>query len=208
MRAVAACLALASALTAARAVADGPPPHVHHDAIEGDAPLSDRSVYQLGGVWTDANGQPFRLAQLRGKPVLALLFYGTCQSACPILVRDIQRVDALLAPGEREAVRYLLVTFDPAVDTPERLAAYAREHGLEDERWTLLSGAPDQVRELAAVLGVRYRPTGDGQFSHTQRISLLDREGVQVEKFDGLDRPLEPIVKRAGQEIARTAGGH
>lgn len=200
-------LFVALALAAAPALAEEPPPHVHPDALAGDAPLADRSVYQLDGEWTDAHGQPFRLAQLRGKPVLALLFYGTCQSACPILVRDLQRIDALLPPEDRKRVRYLLVTFDPAIDTPERLAAYAKAHALEDGRFTLLAGTPDQVRELAAVLGVRYRATGDGQYGHTQRITLLDREGVLVESFDGLDRPLEPIAARTREAIARPAAG-
>ena len=60
-----------------------------------------------------------------------------------------------------------------------------------------MHGAPDQVRELAATLGVRYRPTGTGQFSHTMRIVLLDRAGVPVEHWDGLSRPLEPIAAAA-----------
>jgi protein SCO1/2 len=207
MRVRASRLILALMLAAAPVRAQDPPAHVHGQTIEGDAPLADRSVYQLKGVWTDAMGRPFRLSELRGKPVLALLFYGTCQSACPILVRDLQRIDEQLKAPERQGVRYLMVTFDPAVDTPERLAAYATEHGLDTSRWTLLNGAPDQVRELAAVLGVRYRATGDGQYSHTQRIVLLDREGVVVEKFDGLDRPLEPIVARTRKEIVPGAAG-
>ena len=201
MRARTVCLVLAAVFAATPAVAEEPPAHVHGEALEGDTPLAERSVYQLSGAFTDAHGRPFRLSELRGKPVLALLFYGTCQSACPILVRDLQRIDASLSPVEQQGVRFLLVTFDPAVDTPERLAAYAKEHGLGTTRWTLLNGTPDQVRELAAVLGVRYRATGDGQYSHTQRIVLLDREGVVVEKFDGLDRPLEPIVARTRKEI-------
>ena len=117
------------------------------------------------------------------------------------LERERQIVE--LSPEERAGLRYLLVTFDPAVDTPERLAAYAREHGLAGDRWTLARGTPDQVRELAAVLGVKYRSTGDGQYSHTQRITLLDRDGVVIEKFDGLDRPLGPIVARTKQGLAR-----
>jgi protein SCO1/2 len=169
--------------------------HHHHAAIEGTAPLPDRSVYQLGGAWTDQNGRPFRLERLRGSPVVALMFYGTCKQAYPILVEDLKRLDALLAPAARERTRYLLVSFDPSRDTPARLAAYARERGLDPARWTLLHGAPEQVRELAMVLGVRYRPTGDGEFNHTMRITLLDRDGVAVERVDGLRQPLEALAK-------------
>jgi protein SCO1/2 len=202
-----ALLGMATAPAAAEpGAAEHERPHVH-EAMAGDAPLPGRSLYQLTGAWTDAAGRPLQLAALRGRPVLVLLFYGTCQSACPVLVHDLQRVDERLSPEQRSGLRYLLVTFDPEVDTAERLAAYASEHGLEGDRWTLARGTPDQVRELAAVLGVRYRPTGNGQFSHTQRITLLDREGVILENFDGMDRPLGPIVEAARRSVGAPPAG-
>lgn len=181
--------------------------HHAHESLSGDSPLPGRSLYQLSGAWTDASGRTLRLADLRGRPVLVLLFYGTCQSACPILVRDLQRVDEQLSPAERAGLRYLLVSFDPEIDTPPRLAAYAKEHGLTGDRWTLAHGGAGEVRELAAVLGVKYRATGDGQYSHTQRITLLDRDGTVAEEFDGIDRPLDPIVVRTRQELAKAAAG-
>ncbi len=213
---VAVSVALAVAVAPAVAEPDSADPgagehehHQHHvhENLAGDAPLPGRSVYQLAGAWTDAAGRPFQLSALRGKPVLVLLFYGTCQSACPVLVHDLQRVDEKLSPEERAGLQYLLVTFDPTVDTPERLAAYAKEHGLASDRWTLARGTPDQVRELAAVLGVKYRATGDGQYSHTQRITLLDRDGVVSEKFDGMDRPIDPIVDAARRSVAAAPAG-
>ena len=175
--------------------------HVHRD-LAGSEP-SGLSLYQLEGQWTAASGESVELATLRGSPVLLLLFYGTCDYACPLLVHDLQKVDTLLDPATRDRVRFALVTFDPERDTPERLAAYGREHGLDPPHWLLLHGSPDQVRELAASVGVRYRPTGTGQFSHTMRIVLLDREGAAVEHWDGLERPLEPIAAAASALAAR-----
>ena len=167
--------------------------HTHRD-LAGGAP-AELSLYQLAGRWTKPDGATLELAELRGKPVLLLLFYGTCDYACPLLVHDLERVAELL-PSDA-GVRFVLVTFDPERDTPARLAAYARQHELDPLSWTLLHGDPEQVRELAAATGVRYRPTGTGQFSHTMRILLLDREGVVVEHWDGLERPVEPIAARA-----------
>jgi protein SCO1/2 len=169
--------------------------HHEHKEVPGSAPLPDRSVYQLEGAWTDQNGRPFRLGDLRGHPVVALMFYGTCTQACPILVHDAQRLDEMLDPAARERTRYLLVTFDPARDTPERLTAYARERKLDPARWTLLHGSPDQVRALAMVLGVKYRPAAGGEFNHTMRITLLDREGVAALHVDGLRQPLDSLAK-------------
>jgi protein SCO1/2 len=191
-----------AALGAGAPEADPHAGHASHSDLPGATPLASESVYQLEGSWTAAPDRSMPLAALRGKPVVLLLFYGTCQSVCPILVRDVQRIEAALAPEERDAARFVLVTFDPEVDTPERLAAYARDHELAGERWTLLHGSPEQVRELAAVVGVRYRPSGGGQYAHTQRITLLDREGRVAAHADGLERSLDDIVARLRVQLA------
>lgn len=161
-----------------------------------------RSLYQLEGSWTDQNGRAFQLGSLRGSAVVLALFYGTCDSVCPIVVRDMKKLEALLPESDRARTRFVLVTIDPAVDTPEHLLAYARENQLDLARWSLLAGSADQVRVLAKLLGVKIRPAGDGQYSHTIRIHLLDREGVWIDHADGLERPLEPIAKRVSALLA------
>jgi protein SCO1/2 len=168
---------------------------VLHPAVPGEAPLPDRSIYQLEGAWTNPRGGMFRLAELRGKPVLVLLFYGTCEHACPILVHDLEEIEGQLAPSARAELRFLLVTFDPKIDTPQRLVEYADEKGLDPSRWLLPHGTPQQIRALSLVLGSRYRPIGSGQFSHTSRISLLDREGVVVAQIDGLNADAASILE-------------
>lgn len=166
----------------------------HGEPLPGDDPLPDRSLYQLEGDWTDAAGRAAPLSRLRGTPVFVAMFYGTCTSVCPALIEDMKRVEASLSEADRARTRFALVTFDPAQDTPEQLLALARKRELDPSRWTLLHGKPDQVREVAAVLGVRYRPIGDGHFSHTARISLLDAEGVVVSQADGVERPTEQLT--------------
>lgn len=193
---------LASAGAGAARADDAPMDHAAHPALPGDAPASDRSLYQLDAPWTDAQGRTVRLGSFRGAPVLLVLFYGTCTSVCPVIVRDLQRVEALLSPADRARTRFVLVTIDPAVDTPERLRAYAEKHGLDPARWALLHGSDDEVRVLANVLGFRYRPTGNGQYSHTIRIYLLDAGGVVADHYDGLTRPVEPIAARVHELLA------
>lgn len=209
-----ACLLLAAPLraedTPEKSAAGAHDAHQHaghaHESMTGDAPVAGHSVYQLDTPWRDARGDTLELSSLRGHPVLVLLFYGTCESVCPVLVRDLQRIDEQIPAAQRADLRYLLISFDPTVDTPERLAAYAKAHGIDSKHWKLLHGTPDQVRELAAVLGVRYRATGNGQYSHTQRITLLDREGAVADHFDGVARPIEPIAQRVIEELGANDG--
>ncbi len=171
-------------------------PHAHHDmgGMKADAPLSGRSVFQLEGAWNDQEGQGFTLSQLRGKPTVVVMFYGTCLHVCPILVRDAQRVEEALTPDERAKLQVLLVTVDPARDSPEQLKKYALDKGLDPTRWHLLRGDEAQTRELAAVLGVKYRLHTNGDISHSNLVTLLNAEGEVAHQTEGLRQPVEPMV--------------
>ena len=84
------------------------------------------------------------------------------------------------ASGRGGARRFAFFSFNSAVDTPAKLKVYADEHGLDPDRWTLFHGDDDAVRELAAALGVAYRPDGQGGFDHAAVISLIDEKGEIV----------------------------
>jgi protein SCO1/2 len=170
--------------------------HAHHGARAAAETVSGGSLYQLRGRFTDQTGAAVELRVFEGHPVIVVMFYGTCEYACPTLVHDAERVLAALPAPARARTRVLLVTFDPEHDTTERLAAYAAERKLHAEQWRLLRGDPHQVRELAAALGVRYRPIGDGQFSHTMLLSLLDVCGEVVERVEGLGQPIDAFAGR------------
>ncbi len=146
-----------------------------------DGPLSDASVYQVDATWETDAGQAVTLADLRGTPVALALVYADCGTACPMIVHDMKQMGA--AAGV--PLRYVLVTLDPARDTPEHLRAFRAMHGLGDD-WTLLRGAPDDVQTLAAVLGVRYRADPDGTIAHSNLITLLDAGGDVVARQEGL----------------------
>ena len=160
--------------------------HVHAAPLTADAPLPGTSLLHLDDVWTDHRGAAVRLGDLRGHPTVVVLFYGTCISACPVLLRDAELIEAALPDDVRAATRFLMVTFDPERDTPERLAAYAAEKGFDRERWSFLTADDRAVRRLAAALGVRYRPDGQGGFAHTNLITVLGADGVPVARLEGL----------------------
>ena len=57
------------------------------------------------------------------------------------------------------------------------------------------------------VLGIRYRATADGEYSHTMRLTLLDRDGVVVDRVDGLQQPLEGLAASMGRIVKAGGGG-
>lgn len=140
---------------------------------------------QLDLPLTAQTGAPIRLDIDRGHPTLVSMFYGSCAAACPALIdRVAHTVDQLPEPARRDT-RVLLVSFDPARDTPPHLAELAREHHL-DARWTLASASPQDAQTLAAVLGIKYRVVKGGEFFHTSVVVALDREGRTLTRAEGL----------------------
>jgi protein SCO1/2 len=157
--------------------------HVHHhEAVpEKPAEASTDSLYNLKAKWTDASGKKVTLGDFAGQPVVLAMIYASCTSVCPLIVNDIKRIVA-----DRPRVKVVLVSFDPARDTPEKLARYAKERALPAPRFTLLTGDPDDVRDLAALLGMKYRPIAGGDFAHSNLITVLDGKGVIVHRREGV----------------------
>ena len=185
MRAALVLLAFALACGGKRAE---PPP----DARIAVAVPARPSLYDLAMTVTSSSGERVSIDLDRGHPTLISMFYGSCPAACPALIALLGRALEQLPPAARGNVRVLLVSFDPARDTPARLRELIETHRL-DARWTLTAASDDDARVLAAVLGIKFRAQPDGSFAHTSAIVVLDADGRMVARMDGLGDPT-PIV--------------
>jgi len=160
------------------------------------AAVSGESVYVLEAKLIDQDGATVPLDAYRGHPVLVAMFYGSCPVACPTLTSDIKNIEARLSPEQRANVRVLMISFDPQRDTPDALKQLVTKHKVDAERWKFATSSEGSVREIAAVLGVQYRKMGDGEFSHTTAITLLDRDGVTAARIEGLHQPSDDLVSK------------
>ena len=171
---------------------------------EGVETLTDKSVYQLGSSWIRHDNQTINLKQLRGRVQVIAMIFTHCPSSCPRLVEDMKRLESQLGARYRSDVGYVLVSLDPDRDSPQVLKEYSESRDLHRESWTLLHGDPEDVRELAAVLGVRYKKVGERDIAHSNLISVLDKKGELVYQQEGLD--IEP--KAIMEAIQTMLGSH
>ena len=168
-------------------------------------PLSKNSIYQADAAFTTDTGRTFTLGELRGRPVVIDLFFASCGYACPLLVTDMQTIRAKLPAAVRAQALFVLVSFDVARDTPAALAKYRAQRGLDDQ-WVLLHGNDDSVRELAALLGVKYKQDADGAFSHSNLITILNVQGEIIHQRVGLQGGLDEAA--AALAAASPVGNH
>lgn len=106
---------------AAIAAAPRPAPRFHGTTYTEVLPAAEFAL-------TDHDGRAVSLRSYRGAPVLLFFGYTHCPDVCPLTLDKLTR--ALRAAGRGgEDVRILLVTLDPARDTPAALRAYAARFG-------------------------------------------------------------------------------
>ncbi len=130
----------------------------------------------------DQDARPFGLAQLSGKVWVANFIFTHCPSICPLLTSQMGNLQRRAA-GENLDVHFVSFSVDPRNDTPERLKAYAEEHGADLSNWSFLTGELEAVN-AAIVRGMRVRmgeptPSEEGGYDimHASHFVLVDATG-------------------------------
>lgn len=148
--------------------------------------ISDMSIYNLPSNWTTQEGKDIELKELQGKVLAMVMIYTSCQAACPRLVADMRNIEKQIPEDKKGNVQYVFVSIDPKTDTPERLADFAKENQMEDDKWIFLRGTEKDTREFAAVLAVNYKRISPMDFSHSNIISVFNQGGELVHQQEGL----------------------
>ena len=143
------------------------------------------SIFQLDSKWQNQEGKDLYLKDLKGKNLVVVLIFTSCQTACPLLVADMRKVEAKIDKEKLKETTLVLVSIDPANDTPEVLKKYAQREKIDREPYTLLRGDVESTRELANVLAVKYKEITPILFSHSNIISVFDKNGEMVSQEEG-----------------------
>lgn len=171
-------------------------------ALPPGKPMTDKSLYQLDSRWTSDVAREVKLGVLRGRPQVVAMFFAQCEYACPIIVENMRSIESALPPTLRDRVDFLLVSFDTERDTPEVLRAFREKKKLTPAHWTLLRGGADDVRELAALLGINFQRDARGQFSHSNVITVLNPEGEVAFQQVGLNKDAVETIAAIEKTLA------
>ncbi|MGF1448328.1 MAG: SCO family protein [Opitutales bacterium] len=144
-----------------------------------------RRVFRSNGEYMppfalyDQSGQLFTNEQLKGKYTVFNFIFTRCQDAlmCPAATTRMVRLQNELAEaGLDERVQQVTFTFDPDYDTPGILRAYGDARGIDPQRFRLLTGNPQAIRDLCAQFGIRVKAV-NSTLDHTMSTVLLDPNG-------------------------------
>lgn len=128
---------------------------------------------------TDHRGEPFTPERLKGQWTLAFFGFTHCPDICPMAMADLARLVDSLPPALAEQTQVLLVTLDPARDTPEVLAEYL---GHFNEDFVGVTGEFLSLKRLASETNVAFSKVtlddgDDYTVDHSGNIVLFNPRG-------------------------------
>lgn len=155
------------------------------------------SFFNLSGKWKNQNGEVVKLDKYQGKYLVVSMVYTSCAYSCPRTVSKVKEIEEKMKSAGLKNYHVVLASFDVKKDRPEKLKDFMTKKSLNEDVWTMLSADQDEtVRELAVVLGLSYKETEDGEFSHSNVIAVLDPKGVLVDKLTSLSASDEGLIKK------------
>lgn len=175
--------------------------HHHHEekpataTAESVKPLKDESIYNLQSELLTVDGKKIALDSLKGQPVVISMAYTSCAYACPLIVSHMQQLEKELEKKGQRNVRFVLVSFDPKKDTPPVIKKYVEKRKL-GKNWDFYTAASDKSpREIATLLGIKYKKIDDMDYDHSFVITVLDSEGVIQGQQSGADKDPKELAK-------------
>ncbi len=113
---------------------------------------------------TNQDGEPVQVDQLEGKWTLLFFGYTFCPDICPATLAELRQLRGQLPDEVREQLRPVLVSVDPARDTPEQLKQYLEFFG---EGFVGLTGTLDDIQTLANGVGIPFIPGDTSRENYT-----------------------------------------
>lgn len=147
--------------------------------------LPSDSIFHLTSNWQNQHGEDLKLNDLRGKTLVVVMIYTSCQVACPILVADMKKIENQINKKYLNKTSLVLVTIDPENDTPDVLKKFAETRDLTEAHWVFLRSNSLATQEFANVLSMKYKKISPIDFSHSNIISVFDPNGTLVMQEEG-----------------------
>jgi cytochrome oxidase Cu insertion factor (SCO1/SenC/PrrC family) len=126
------------------------------NAPEDNAAAEDKARDYFSNVeLVDQNGRSLKFYDevLKDNVVVISFIFTNCQSACPLMTRNLTMIRDMMREDERRAIRFVSISIDPLRDTPAAMKEFAQKHEADIEGWLWLTGQPDDVNYVTKRLG-------------------------------------------------------
>jgi protein SCO1 len=170
---------------------------------------SQAAIGRTVSDWTfiDRGGRSVRLSDWRGKPLVVSFIYTGCFQVCPTTTQFLKQATraARDALGP-DSFRVVTIGFNQPFDSPEALASFARQQGVDLANWEFLAPHAGDVDALLKEFGMSVTATPAG-FDHLIQATIVDARGtIHAQVYgDAFELPqfIGPLKTALAGEAAR-----
>jgi protein SCO1/2 len=140
----------------------------------------------------------FSLNDLKGKVWVSDFVFTSCADVCPPMTSNLAKLQKKVKSDGLKNVEFVSFSVDPTVDSPERLAAYAKQFGVDFKNWSFLTGYSQDFIEQFALKNYKAlvkKPQEGTQVIHGTSFYLVDQKGHIRKTYDGYKNvPYDEII--------------
>ncbi|MEE9431816.1 MAG: SCO family protein [Melioribacteraceae bacterium] len=140
---------------------------------------------------------------LEGNVGVVGYIFTNCPDICPLTTNNMRLIQKQLSEENIKGVKFVSISFDTDTDKPSVLKDFAEVRNLDLTNWEFLTGKEQTIKELMKQVGVvafvgDSTVFDDGRksyyFVHTDRIQLIDKNGILRKNYIGSKIKIEEII--------------
>ncbi len=143
------------------------------------------NIYSNDFRLTNDEAQPVKLSAFSGRTVVMSMEYSRCRFMCTSTFTKLKEIRAV-ADRNNIPLDIVVVSLDPANDTPAEWREYRRMRDLSGNHWHLLTPRPQDMPRIAQLLGIRYWYVGEN-LVHDFRLVRISAQGETIAEMNNYD---------------------
>ncbi len=144
---------------------------------------------------TERSGRTIHSKDLRGEPYIACFFFSTCPGSC---TRQSNQMQLLQSKFKGKPIKFVSITVDPEIDTPEVLTEYAKGFQAIQDKWLFLTGPMDTIIRVGTE---KFFLGGIEKRGHPDRFCLVNAEGDLVGSYVWLEQSERDLLSAHANEL-------
>ena len=168
-------------------------------AKESISNISDLSFIEINGVpkkvpafsFVNQDGKTITNKDYEGKVYVIEFFFTTCPTICPRMNKNLIQIQNTFEGFEDFGVASF--TINPDYDTQEVLKLYAKQYGITNPNWHLMTGDKETIYKLSNEgfnLYTAEEADAAGGFEHSGNFALIDKNGFIRSRTDNFGNPI------------------
>ncbi|MBV9215550.1 MAG: SCO family protein [Acidobacteria bacterium] len=161
---------------------------------------------------TNQDGKRISIKDFRGHPLAITFIYARCPlpDYCIRMSTNFSDIanKVMADPAQRDKIRLLSISFDPANDTPEKLRSYGLGYLGKNAKpdftvWQLAVGKDAEVKKIADFFGLQYETDASDKtkINHSLVTAVIATDGKVRKIFKGNDwTPAELLTELTDAE--------